>query len=122
VFDIVTYFDRRGRNEIEEYLDELSENAKKNKDARIKYAKVTEYIKTLKKYGTSIGYPEVRKIKGGKDLWELRPLKDRIFFAYWKDDTFVLLHHFVKKSGKTPPNEIVRAENELKDWLERNGE
>ncbi|MDZ5724784.1 type II toxin-antitoxin system RelE/ParE family toxin [Acetobacterium sp. K1/6] len=38
----------------------------------------------------------VKHIDG--DIWELRPLADRIFFFYWKDNTFVLLHYFHKKT------------------------
>ena len=40
------------------------------------------------------------------DIWELRPLRDRILFAAWVGDSFVLLHHFVKKTQKTPQREI----------------
>lgn len=54
------------------------------------------------------------------NLWELRPTRDRIFFAYWKDNKFILLSHFVKKTQKTPFREIERAERILADFLERN--
>ena len=54
------------------------------------------------------------------DIWELRPLRDRIFFAAWTDNSFVLLHHFLKKTQKTPNNEIEKAKQELKDFQERN--
>ncbi len=55
-------------------------------------------------------------------LWELRPWENRTFFFYWKDNKFILLHHFVKKTQKTPQKEIVKAKNNLKDFLERNDE
>ena len=63
--------------------------------------------------------PFVKHIDG--DLWELRPLSNRIFFFYWKDNRFVLLHHFIKKSQKTPAKEIQQAKLKLKDFLERSG-
>ena len=63
--------------------------------------------------------PFVKHIVG--DLWELRPLSNRIFFFYWKDNRFVLLHHFIKKSQKTPAKELQQAKLKLKDFLERNG-
>ena len=53
------------------------------------------------------------------DIWELRPLKDRIFFFYWKDNTFILLHYFIKKTQKTPQREIEQAKRNLKDFLDR---
>ena len=118
MFEVVTYKDRRGKDEIGEFILDLDKKAQTNKDARINLAKIREYIVTLKKYGTAIGPPEIKRIRGSKDLWELRPLKNRIFFAYWKENIFVLLHHFTKKSGKTPAYEIERAEKALKDWLE----
>ena len=92
-----------------------------SKDSRIKVNKIAEYIRRLQAYGTSIGKPTIDKIEG-TDLWELRPLKDRIFFAYWKDNMFVFLHHFAKKTQKTPKYEIEQAERNLKDWKERFGE
>ncbi|MBP5737985.1 MAG: type II toxin-antitoxin system RelE/ParE family toxin [Abditibacteriota bacterium] len=36
---------------------------------------------------------------------ELRPIKNRILFAAWYENTFILLHCFTKKSQKTPPCE-----------------
>ena len=45
---------------------------------------------------------------------------DRIFFFYWKNNRFVLLHHYVKKSQKTPQKELKKAKHNLKDFLERN--
>lgn len=54
------------------------------------------------------------------DLWELRPLSNRMFFFYWKDNKFVLVHHYIKKSQKAPKKEIEKAKRNIKDWLERN--
>ncbi|MDR1194622.1 MAG: type II toxin-antitoxin system RelE/ParE family toxin [Peptococcaceae bacterium] len=92
-----------------------------SKDARIRYKKIMEYIGQLQAYGVAAGEPAMKHIKN-TELWELRPTSDRIFFAYWKDNIFVLLSYFVKKSRKTPPREIERAERNLKDFLERYGE
>lgn len=63
----------------------------------------------------------ILKIPLKGDIWELRPLDNRIMYAYWKDNTFVLLHYFNKKTQKTPKSEIQIAKNNLKDFLERNG-
>ena len=63
----------------------------------------------------------ILKIPLKGDIWELRPLDNRIMYAYWKDNTFVLLHYFNKKTKKTPKSEIQIAKNNLKDFLERNG-
>jgi phage-related protein len=37
----------------------------------------------------------------------------------WDGNNYVLLSHFRKKTGKTPRNEIKKAELRRKDWLDR---
>lgn len=53
------------------------------------------------------------------DIWELRPLKNRILFAFWHKDTFILLHQFEKKTPKTPKRELEKAKINYFDFLER---
>ena len=121
MYKVITYKDRAGNDEIADFIQELNSKMATNKDARIRYKKILRYIDSLRTYGVAIGEPAVKHIEG-TDLWELRPTRDRIFFAYWKDNIFVLLHHFVKKTQKTPPQEIKQAERNLKDFIERYGE
>jgi phage-related protein len=120
MYQAIFYRDRSGKSEIVEYLDELKEKGETSKAERVNRDKILVYIGALEQYGTRIGQPIVKHIDGC--LWELRPFANRIFFFYWKDNTFVLLHHFIKKTQKTPPREIERAWAKLKDFLERNGE
>lgn len=61
--------------------------------------------------------PYVEHLDG--EIWELRPLRNRILFAGWTDGGFVLLHHFLKKTRKTPKREIEQAKRELADFKER---
>lgn len=118
MYEVITYKDRNGKDEIADYLDKLNDRMETDKDARIRYKKIFEYIGILETYGVTIGKPVIEHITGTQ-LWELRPSNDRIFFAYWKDNVFVLLHHFIKKTQKTPRREIEAAERKLKDFLER---
>ena len=74
-------------------------------------------IEALSREGTHIGIPYVKHLDG--ELWELRPLRDRIFFVAWYNGSFVLLHHFMKKTQKTPTREIEEARKELADLRER---
>jgi phage-related protein len=57
-----------------------------------------------------VGYPQVNKLD--KDLWEVRTnLPDgicRIFFTIWKR-YMVLLHGIIKKSQKTPQQDLEHA-------------
>ncbi len=117
MYEIVFYHYPNGKSEIENYLDKLSVKAKTNKSDRINYTKTLTYLSALSKYGTRLGYPMVKHIEN--KIWELRPLKNRIFFFCWKDNKIILLHHFVKKSQKTPKKELEIARKNLKDFIKR---
>ena len=120
MYEVEFYRDRNGKSEIVEYLDELKKKGETSKNERINRDKILAYMIALKQYGTRIGQPIVKHIDGS--IWELRPLANRIFFFYWKDNKFVLLHHFVKKTKKAPPREIEQARANMKDFIERHGE
>lgn len=79
--------------------------------------KIRDDIKALEEHGTAIGESKVKHL--GEDLWELRPLRDRIFFIGWVDGGYVLLHHFLKQTQKTPAKELEQAKRELSDLKER---
>jgi len=93
--------------------------ARSDKDSRVKLNKILDYMKILSEYGTHAGEPYMKHIDG--DIWELRPMRDRIFFFGWNGDQFILLHHFVKKSQKTPQREIDQAKRHMRDFIERSG-
>ncbi|MDR2196772.1 MAG: type II toxin-antitoxin system RelE/ParE family toxin [Coriobacteriales bacterium] len=120
MYTALFYYDKNGNSEIVDYLDALKVSGMTSKTARINRTKILAYIGALEQHGTRIGMPIVRHIDG--DIWDLRPLANRIFFFYWRNDKFVLLHHYTKKSQKTPPGEIERARAEVKDYRERHGE
>lgn len=119
MYDYITYKDRQGKDEISNFIEELAKKATTSKTERVLLKKIFEYLDILCTYGTRIGEPYVGFIEDG--IWELRPSSERIFFFYWKDETFVLLHHFHKKTQKTPPQEIAQAKRNRKDWIERKG-
>lgn len=119
MFAIEFYEDKRGRQPVKEMLLELRDNARGSKDARIQYKKILTHIRALENYGTRVGEPTVKHIDG--NLWELRPLAHRVLFFHWHTDTFVLLHHFIKKTQKTPVKEIEQARSRMRDFLERKG-
>jgi len=118
VYRIIFYRDAKGNQPIKEYLTQLADNT--DKDSRIKLNKIDYYLQALREHGTMAGEPFVKHIDG--DIWELRPLRDRFFFFCWRGDKFILLHHFVKKTNKTPPQEIEQAKRNLKDFSERSAE
>jgi len=119
MYHITFYTDKDGKSDILELLDELQKKGETSKTDRVNRIKILAHIQALEENGTRIGQPFVKHIEGS--LWELRPLRNRIFFFYWEDNTFVLLHHFIKKSQKTPEKEIERARLKQKDFLKREG-
>ncbi|MCL2663075.1 MAG: type II toxin-antitoxin system RelE/ParE family toxin [Oscillospiraceae bacterium] len=120
MYEVEFYRDKNGKSEIVDYLDDLKVRGNTSKNERINRDKILAYIIALEQYGTRIGQPVVKHIDGS--IWELRPLANRIFFFYWKDNKFVLLHHFIKKTKKAPPQEIEQARSKMKDYIERHGE
>ena len=120
MYRIEIYENRNGESEIISLMEELNDKAKKDKSSRIRLRKIAEYIEILKKHGLQAGAPIIKHITN-TELWELRPTNDRIFFFYRSGNTFVLLHHFVKKTRKTPQREIEKAQSKLIDYLEREG-
>ena len=117
MFEVHFYKDKQGRQPIRELLITLRDEAQNSKDARIQYQKILAYIRSLENYGTRIGEPVVKHISG--DIWELRPMSYRILFFFWQDNKFILLHHFVKKTNKTPPKEIKQAQRNMEDFKKR---
>jgi len=117
MYNIEFYEDANGVSEILDFLKSLSEKAPTNKDARIQHKQLVQYIQLLEDHGTRLGENITKHLDD--DIWELRPGNNRVLYFFMKDDTYVLLHHFRKKTQKTPPREIARAKAERDDWISR---
>ena len=70
-------------------------------------------------FGWPIGLPLCRPLSGG--LWEVRsslPSKReaRVFFGFY-DGMLAALHAIIKKTQKTPANELTLARDRLKEML-----
>nr|AGS52136.1 phage-related protein [uncultured bacterium contig00034] len=117
MYEVIFYKDGAGRQPVKEYLEALSKRT--DKDGRINYGKINDYITLLKKYGLSLREPYIKHLDG--DIWELRPLNNRVLFFGHNGKEFVLLHHFIKKTKKTPQAEIDRAKRNMRDFIERGG-
>ena len=93
-----------GREPVREWLKGMSREHRKA---------IGEDVKTLQ-FGWPIGMPLARKMDDG--LWELRSNLGsgiaRTFFTIYEGN-IVLLHGFIKKSQKTPANELMLAKRRL---------
>lgn len=105
ILTVVFYCTEAGNEPVREWLRDLTVEDRKA---------IGTDIKTVQ-YGWPLGMPLVRKMEPG--LWEVRSdIADgiaRVLFTE-KDGQMILLHGFVKKSQKTPDNELKTARNRLK--------
>lgn len=115
MYNINFYRDAKGNEPVKEYI--ISLKAKETKDSRIKLNKIQDYLGVLRENGTRAGEPYVKHLEG--EIWELRPLKDRILFFGYDGNNIILLSHFRKMTQKTPKKEIKKANKLMKDYLER---
>jgi phage-related protein len=115
LYKVIFYKDKNGNSELKNYIDELSE--KKDKDSRINFNKIFSYISYLEQNGQAGREPYMKYL--GYNLWELRPINNRIIFTAWNGNEFILLHYFIKTTNKTPVSEIEQAKRNLKDYTER---
>jgi phage-related protein len=96
----------------------LNNSSQRNDRALLK--KITYQMNILSILGDNLREPHSKFLKGYKyPLLELRPIPERIFYAAWKKDHYILLHHYTKKTDKTSRKEIEKAIANLDDWLSR---
>ncbi len=88
-------------------------------------AKAYNEIELLQKHGSDLKEPYVKPLKGkiNKGIFELR-IKfasdiSRIFYYTCRDNKFILLHGFIKKSNKTNRSEVEKARKYKEDYERR---
>lgn len=119
MYEIEFYEDKNGKSEVADFIRDLNRKSSTSKESRINFNKIVAYLDLLEEFGTRVGEPVTKHLDG--EIWELRPLRNRLLYAYYKDNRFIILHHFIKKTQKTPKREIEQAKKNLQDYLERNG-
>lgn len=108
------YRDSKGEEPSVDYLKVLV--GKNDKNSRIRFNKGNDYIQALNVYGTKLNSNYIKHLDG--PIWELRPGNDRILYGVISSQEFVLLHHFVKKTQKTPKRELEKAFAEFNSFME----
>lgn len=116
-YTIEFYEKANGESDVWNFLEDLRNKAATSKDARIQYKQLSLYIQLLQDNGPLLPDNVAKHLE--EDIWELRPGNNRVFYFYYDNETFVLLHHFRKKSQKTPRRELERAKAERDDYLFR---
>ena len=117
MYTVEFYETRDGQCPVWEFLENLRIKSASNKDARIQHKQASLYIELLQQNGTRLNDNITKNLEDG--IWELRPGNNRVFYFFYENNTFVLLHQFRKKSQKTPKREIEKAKSERNDYLSR---
>ena len=120
MYTVEFYETRDGQCPVWEFLEDLRIKSASNKDARIQHKQVSLYIELLQQNGTRLNDNITKHLENG--IWELRPGNNRVFYFFYENNTFVLLHQFRKKSQKTPKREIEKAKRERDDYISRKEE
>jgi phage-related protein len=105
-FKLVFFQEDSGKEPVRDWLLDLSKKDKK----------IIGHDILVIQYTWPLGMPLVKSL--GKGLWELRSTLSnqiaRVIFVQ-KKDKIILLHAFIKKTQKTPSNEIEIALKRLKE-------
>ena len=109
-YEVQYYVDNRGRAPVREYIDSLNLKEK---------AKVLKYVDFLRQNDGKLDEPYSRHIEG--KIRELRVdfhrNRHRIFYFTFIGRKIILLHAFLKKTKKTPQNEIIQARKNYLDVI-----
>lgn len=114
MFTIKIYETPSGNRPFEKYIEKLSNNHKNDE-----VAEILMYLHKLEEFGFSINEKfkamAIKPIRDG--IYELRPSSNRIFFFYYQDGDFIILHGWEKKRNTTDNKEIKKAINEKNTFL-----
>ena len=104
------YFTTASRKQpVKEFLEQEDKKAQ---------AKIREVFEFFREYGFHLPDQYLRRMSGTNALWELRSKyrgrQYRIFLAKVGTDAAVLLHGIVKKTPKTPQQDIQTAQERFR--------
>ncbi|PIP52265.1 type II toxin-antitoxin system RelE/ParE family toxin [Candidatus Roizmanbacteria bacterium CG06_land_8_20_14_3_00_34_14] len=103
------YSSPSGQIPVYDFIESLPEDAQ---------SKIHNSFELLAEFGIRLGQPHAKKVTG-TPLWELRILGKnslRFFYLAVAGQTFLMLHGFVKKSQKTPKQDLRLTLKRLKEW------
>ena len=112
---VIFYKTPDGKCPIKDFLDSLE----------VRVAQKIVWVLNLLEDLDSVPSLYFKKLTGKSGIWECRIKYDsniyRIFCFMFKNNV-ILMHGFIKKTQKTPQNEIKRAEKYKEDFIKRSGQ
>ena len=111
-FELVFYETREGIKPVGQFIRNLNMKMR---------AKVVRSLKLLERNGTKLREPNSKALQDG--IYELRvkfgsDITRVLYFFFW-GNRIVVTNGFMKKSNKTPPNEIELAKKYRGDFIAR---
>jgi phage-related protein len=111
-FEVIFYEKENGTEPAMDFLKSLDKKM---------LAKMTRTIAMLQTNGTYLRMPYSEHLDDG--IFELRAKVgsdiSRVLYFFYVGHKVILTHGFIKKTQKTPPNEIKRAKEYRADFLSR---
>jgi phage-related protein len=109
---IIEYFTTAsGRSPVQDFIFEQDQKTK---------TKILEVVDYLQEFGFHLPTSYLRRMSGTQKLWELRvkyrSKQYRLFLAKWSETTIIMLHIMIKKTQKTPRQEIETAQQRLQSY------
>ncbi|MCL2062238.1 MAG: type II toxin-antitoxin system RelE/ParE family toxin [Firmicutes bacterium] len=106
------YKKENGEVPVKEFLDTISDDLRR---------KTLREISLLQEFGNKLREPYSKHLENG--IFELR-IKfasniSRVLYFFCIDNVIILTNGFIKKTQKTPPQEIEKAVNYKKDYERR---
>ena len=113
MFDLVFHTRPNGSCPYDEYVRVVLQSGAK-KEA----AKISATVERLRQFG-SADLVKIQRAEKMNDVWQLRVDPHRVFY-FWHTDArhYVMLNGFRKRTRKTPPEELERAEDLRSEHLE----
>lgn len=112
MFDLEFYALSNGQKPVEEFLNELPVKMR---------IKAIDSLDLLEEYGNQLRMPYSKALEDG--IFELRIKFSsdiaRIFYFFYVGNKIVVTNGFVKKTQKTPKDELAKAKRYKKDYERR---
>ena len=112
MWKIIYYETETGECPVYEFINSLSIKMS---------AKAAKEIELLEEFGNTLKMPYSRSLQDG--INELRIQAEgnicRILYFFYVEKQIILTHGFIKKTGRTPPNEIDLALSYRTDYIRR---